>query len=209
MPSPIKALIFDMGGVLVRTEDPAPRQQLAADLNLSLETRYDYVFGSDTWNLAQLGRITSDDLWQAVGRRLGLAWPDRVDAFRTAFFAGDRLDRNLIALIQRLRGRYKTALLSNALSDLRRWIAKEWNIPADTFDEIVVSAEEGIAKPNPEIYRLTLARLDVAPNEAIFVDDFVENVEAARALGIKAIHFTSPEALVTQLNAWIDVTLKG
>lgn len=209
MCKPIKAIIFDVGGVLVRTEDPTPRRQLAADLAMSLDALCGIVFGSDIWNLVQTGRITNDDHWRVVGRCLGLAWPDKVIAFRTAFFSGDRLDRDLISFIRRLRPRYKIALLSNAPGNLRPWIAEEWGVPDDTFDEIVVSAEEGIAKPDPEIYRVTLARLNVAPHEAIFVDDFVENVEAARALGIKAIHFTSPEALMTQLDAWIDVKLKG
>lgn len=200
----IQAFIFDVGGVLVRTEDPIPRQQLAENLGLRLHELYSLVFNSDTWNLVQLGRITNDEHWQAVGCRLGLAWPDQVDAFRTAFFAGDRLDRELLALILKLRRpQYKIALLSNAPSSLRHWIAEEWDIPAETFDEIVVSAETGIMKPDPEIYRIALARLDVAPDEAIFVDDFEENLKAARAMGITAIHFTSTQALMTELKPWI------
>ena len=198
----IKAIIFDIGGVLVCTEDPAPRQRLAVDLGLSLEALYDIVFDSDTWNLAQTGRIANDDHWQAVGHGLGLAWPDEVIAFRTAFFAGDRLDREMLTLIQRLRGRCKTALLSNAPANLRRWIAEAWDIPPDdTFDEIVVSAEVGVMKPDPEIYRIALARLDVAPQEAIFVDDQARNVTSAARLGIHAVHHLSCERTATQIQA--------
>lgn len=207
MHKPVKAIIFDVGGVMVRTEDMAHRQRLAADLGLSLEALYDIVFNNDTWNLAQTGQMANDDHWQAVSRRLGLAWPDEANAFRTAFFAGDRLDRDLLVLIQRLRSRYKIALLSNAPRDLRRWIAEAWDIPADTFDAIVISAEVGTMKPDPEIYRIALARLDVAPDEAIFVDDLAENVRAARALGMEAILFTSPEALMTELNRAIQFSV--
>lgn len=205
MPKPIKALIFDVGGVLVRTQDLAPRRKLAAELGLSLREIYQVVFGSETWDQAQLGRIVAADHWEAVGQHLGLTWPDGTNAFRAAFFAGDRLDRDLIALISQLRGRYKTALLSNNPSSLRQSLAIEWRIPADTFDVIVISAEEGVMKPDPEIFRIALARLNVAPHEAIFVDDFVENVEGARSLGIEAIHFTSPEALMTELASRIDL----
>lgn len=205
MHRPIKAIIFDVGGVLVRTEDLTPRQQLAADLGLSLEALYDLVFSSDTGTLAQLGRISNDDHWQAVGHQLGLVWPDQVDAFRTTFFADDQLDRQLLSFITTLRTKYKIALLSNASSNLRHWITTEWGISDGTFDAIVVSAEEGVMKPNPEIYRIALARLDVAPHEAIFVDDFEENVEAARALGIEAVHFTSPEALMAELSSLIPL----
>ena len=208
MPKPIRAVIFDVGGVLVRTEDLTPRQQLAAELNLPMGQLYDIVFNQDTWNLVQLGHITNDDHWQAVGRRLKLTWPDQVNAFRITFFAGDRVDQGMIDLIQRLRSRFKVALLSNAPGNLRRWIAEEWKIPQDTFDQIIISAEEGVMKPDPEIYRRTLTQLDVAPHEAIFVDDFEENVKAAKALGIQAIHFTSPETLVAELNSRIEVPLE-
>ena len=200
----MKALIFDVGGVLVRTEDRSHRQRLAEELGLSVQELYDAVFHSDAWRLAELGRITNDEHWQAVGRRLGLSRPDEVNAFRAAFFAGDRLDRDLLAFIQQLRGRYKVALLSNAPDSLRRWIADEWHIPADTFDAIVASAEVGLAKPDPAIYRIALERLGVAPHDALFVDDFAENVEAARALGMEAIHFTSPEALMAELGARVE-----
>jgi len=205
----VKAVIFDVGGVLVRTEDPAPRERLAAEHGLSVKELYDIVFGSDTWGLVQLGSITSDDHWQAVGHRMGLVRPDGANAFRAAFFAGDRLDRELLDLIRQLRARYKIALLSNAPGNLRHWIVREWEVPVNTFDEIVVSAEEGIMKPDPEIYCIALDRLGVLPQEAIFVDDFVENVEAARALGIKAIHFTSPEALRTELDSLLVERLEG
>jgi epoxide hydrolase-like predicted phosphatase len=205
MANPIRALIFDVGGVLVRTEDPTPRQQLAAKLNLSVRALYSVAFGGDTWRQVQLGRVADDEHWRAVGHRLGLAWPDEVHAFRETFFEGDRLDRQLIELIVQLRDRYKVALLSNAPANLRRWIVDEWDIPPDTFDAIVISAEQGVMKPDPEIYRVALARLDVAPHEAIFVDDFVENIKAARMLGIEAIHFTSPEVLVEELESRIDV----
>jgi len=205
MPSPIKAVIFDVGGVLVRTDDPAPRQRLAEELGLPLKTLYGIAFGGETWNQVQTGHISYDEHWQAAGRRLGLAWPDEVIAFRTAFFAGDRLDRNLIALIQRLRPRYKIALLSNAPDNLRHWITSEWSIPEDTFDAIVISAEAGVTKPDPAIFCTALARLGVEPHEAIFVDDFIENVQAAQALGIEAIHFTSPEALLEELKTRIEV----
>lgn len=201
----IKALIFDVGGVLVRTEDPTPRQQLATGLGLSVRELYAIVFGGDTWTQAQLGRIPNDDHWQAVGRRLNLPWPDQVHAFRTAFFAGDRLDRELLGLILKLKTRYKIALLSNAPDNLHHWIAEAWHIAPSIFDEIIVSAEIGIMKPDPRIYHIALDRLAVEPHEAIFVDDFVENVKAAQVLGIVAIHFTSPQALMAELSAWIDV----
>ncbi|MFZ5917140.1 MAG: HAD-IA family hydrolase [Chloroflexota bacterium] len=199
MSDPIKAIIFDVGGVLVHTEDPAPRRRLAAQMGLPLNTLYTIVFGGETWHQAQTGRISPDLHWQAVGRRLGLARPEAVNDFRRDFFSGDRLDRELLDALLRWRSRYKTALLSNAVTDLRRWIAQDWQVPDDAFDAIVISAEEGIMKPDPAIYHIALSRLDVAPQEAVFVDDFIENVEAAAALGMRAVHHVGRERTLAQL----------
>jgi epoxide hydrolase-like predicted phosphatase len=83
-------------------------------------------------------------------------------------------------------------VLSNNWSGLRRAIEEEWQI-AGAFDELFISAEIGLVKPDPRLYRLALDRLGVAPGEAVFIDDFPENVQAARQAGLHAIHFTSPD----------------
>ena len=106
----------------------------------------------------------------------------------------------LIDYIRALRPRYKTALLSNAWDDLRGVLVDEWGI-ADAFDELVISAEVGLAKPDARVYLLTLERLGVAPAEAVFVDDFLHNVEGAQAVGIHAIHFQDSNQARTELEA--------
>ncbi|HWQ09472.1 MAG TPA: HAD family phosphatase, partial [Holophaga sp.] len=63
------------------------------------------------------------------------------------------------------------------------------------FEGIVVSGEEGIIKPDPTIYRTLCGRYQVAPERAVFIDDNPANVEAARALGMRGIHFRSPGQL--------------
>ena len=61
------------------------------------------------------------------------------------------------------------------------------------LDTITISGEEGVMKPDERIYRIALGRLNVEPNEAIFVDDFSENVVAARMLGMTGVHFADPQ----------------
>ncbi len=182
-----RAVIFDLGGVLLRTEDPSHRQRLEADLGLAPGQAEALVLNSPMGRRAQLGQITAQELWQWVGRRLGLD-PGQLAAFRDAFWAGDRLDQELVALIRELRPHYQTALLSNAFDDLRQVLTEALGI-VDAFDVVVISAEEGIMKPDPAIYRRVLERLGRDPAECVFVDDFPENVEAARRLGIAAIHY--------------------
>jgi epoxide hydrolase-like predicted phosphatase len=90
-----------------------------------------------------------------------------------------------------LHSSYKTGLLSNAFSTLRSYITQVWQF-ADAFDDMVISAEVGMVKPEARIFHLALARLKVEPEAAVFVDDFLENVEAARALGMQGVHFQDP-----------------
>ena len=187
----IRAVIFDLGGVLLRTEDPSPRRELAARLGLTREQIYYHVFDSPSARQATLGQITSDEHWESIRQGLGLTSQD-FPSVRQAFWSGDRLDTELVETIRSLRPRYKTALLSNAWGDMRQVLTERWKI-ADAFDELVISAEVGIAKPDPRIYRLTLERLGVPAGEAVFVDDFIENIEAARVLGLHGVHFRSPE----------------
>ena len=75
---------------------------------------------------------------------------------------------------------------------------------ADAVDDIVVSAEVGIAKPDGRIFELALARLGVQPAEAVFVDDFARNIEGARAIGMPAVHFKNTAQAVAEVRAWVE-----
>ncbi len=199
---PLKAVIFDLGGVLVRTLDPQPRQRLAARLGVSPGELSQLVFDSETARLATLGAITTEEHWQAVREALGLS-PDEFTTVPGEFWDGDRLDLALVDFLRALRQRYRTALLSNAWDDLRRVMEEHWRI-TDAFDEIVISAEVGLAKPDFSIFTLTLDRLGVLPSEAVFVDDFLENIQAASRVGLQTILFQSPEQALDDLRAMLD-----
>ncbi len=193
----IKAIIWDVGGVLLRTEDFSSRDALAQELGLTRQQIDQAVFHGVTGDAAQCGRIPLEQHWQALGRTLQLD-PAGLSQFRRRFFAGDVLDQALVERIRGLRPRYKTAILSNAFSDLRQWL-DQWKI-ADAFDSVIVSAEVGVMKPHPHIYQAALDALDVAPQEALFIDDFTRNIAGAEALGMHAIHFINPH------QTWQDLT---
>lgn len=195
----IKAVIWDYGGVLVRTEDIVPRQKLADKLQISIEELTDLVFNSPKAIKAAHGELSGKLHWQQVGQALG------VDAqtLREEFFAGDVLDEELMRYIRNLRPEYRTGLLSNAFDQLRRQIEQGHKI-ADAFDEILISAEVGLMKPDTAIYELFLQRMRLEPREAVFVDDFVENVDGARQAGMQAIHFRSREQALVELGDLLD-----
>ena len=183
----IQAVIFDVGGVLLRTEDRTPRQQWEARLGLPPGGAEALVFNSEMGQKAQRGEVLEPELWRWLGQHLDLSLRETA-AFRQGFWAGDVLDRGLVALIRQLKHDYQTAVISNYASNLRPELTHQFGI-ADAFDEIIISCEEKVMKPDPEIFHRALARLGRKPAEAIFIDDFAHNVQAAQDVGLAAIHF--------------------
>jgi HAD superfamily hydrolase (TIGR01509 family) len=183
----IRAVYFDAGGVLLRTENQAERRQWEQRLGLTEKELGEIVFENPASQLATVGRATTDDVWAEVGRRLNLA-PEPLAQLRADFFRGDAFDVDLLAFIRSLRPRVKTGLISNAWPDALDVNYRVFN--ATTFDALVYSAQEGVMKPHAEIYRRALARLGVEGAQALFVDDMQANVDGARAVGMAALLFT-------------------
>ncbi len=193
----IKVVLWDLGGVLLRTEDASGRRRWESQLGLEPGQLERLVFEGRASRAATLGRASAGEIWTEVLAALGLPESER-GTLSQDFFAGDRLDGRLLEAIQRLRPARKTGLITNAWPDVRRWIDLEWRL-ADLFDVVVISAEVGLAKPDPRIYRLALDRLGVSPQEALFIDDAAENVEAAVALGLRGLRFVNSDQVLDEL----------
>ena len=200
----IRAVFFDLGGVIVRTEFQAPRQRLAERLGMEYDDLVKIVFDSDSGYKATMGEISSDEHWASVIQRLKRP-ASELSAIRDEFFAGDIVDRTLLDYLRSLRGKYKTGLISNAWGDLRDYIVKEKF--EDAFDRMIISAEVGAAKPEPKIFQIALEQLGVRPKEAVFVDDFLINIEGCEKVGIKGIHFKDPGSALQQLKKLLSTGL--
>lgn len=198
----IKAVIWDMGGVLLRTEDGSARIRLAEELGRSPRELNAVVFGSESAQLAEVGTITTAQHWENVAQILGLD-EAALQHFKQEFWAGDEIDRGLIDYIHTLRPRYRTGLLSNAWSNARADLGGMYNF-IETFDVSVFSAEVKMAKPDERFYRWILERLEVAPHESVFIDDFLVNIEAAAALGLHTIHFQGRDQALQSLEALLQ-----
>jgi len=195
MSESIRGIIFDIGGVLVRTIDPAGRARWEQRLSLPPGGAEASVLNSPTGHRAQRGEITDADLWQWVQEELQLG--DELEQFRADFWRGDAVDPKLIDLIQRLRPRYRTAVISNATDALHATLA-HYGL-GELFDVIVGSAYEGVMKPDAAIYTRALERLGMRPSETVFIDDAPGNVAAAATLGMHAIRFTPALDLESEL----------
>jgi len=192
----IRAVFFDLGGVILRTEYQAPREHLAEKLGMEYDDLVKVVFDSESGYQASMGAITPDEHWAAVIKRLKR--PDsEMEAIRHEFFAGDIIDRTLLEFLRSLRGTYKTGLISNAWSDLRDYIVREKF--DDAFDHIIISAEVGAVKPEAKIYQVALEQAGVQAHEAVFVDDFAVNIEGCEKVGMQGIYFEDAESTLLQL----------
>ena len=192
----IRAVFFDLGGVILRTEYQAPREHLAEKLGMEYDDLVKVVFDSESGYKASLGTITPDEHWAAVIKRLKRP-ASEMEAIRHEFFAGDIIDRTLLEFLRSLRGTYKTGLISNAWGDLRDYIVREKF--DDAFDHIIISAEVGAVKPEAKIFKIALEQAGVQANEAVFVDDFAVNIEGCEKVGMQGIYFRDSESALLQL----------
>jgi epoxide hydrolase-like predicted phosphatase len=198
----IQSIIWDVGGVLVRTIDPMPRTQLAEQLGMSRLELENLVFGLTKDNPGQLGQITFQQHLADTVKQLHLD-DDETESFLKAFFAGDEVNYELVDYIRQLKAKYQTSALSNAFSNMRYMMEEVWKI-ADAFDHLVISAEVGLMKPDPAIYQLAIDKTGMSPQASVFIDDTLENILAAKEIGLHAIHFFSNEQIMKDLSGLLS-----
>jgi epoxide hydrolase-like predicted phosphatase len=201
----IQGVIFDYGNVLARTLDPEPRANWERKLGLRSGELQRVVHNDGSWIAAQQGRITPEAHWQEVGATLALT-ADETAAVRAAFYQGDVLNGALVARIDQMRAAgLRTALLSNFSTELRRLLTAQDLVRR--FDEIAISAEIGVMKPNAGAYWTLLNRLALQAHACVFIDDQPANVEAAQTLGLHGIVFRDTITCLTRLDRLLSGSL--
>ena len=203
----IKAVIFDFGRVISSQKPKSLFRKYENDLGLTPDSINDIMFGSSLWQEALLGQRTAKEFWYAIGPELGLDSDDQIDEFQYRYHADESINTGVSNIIRQLHGRYKLAVLSNYPPGLKRWLAS-WEL-LDLFDEVFCSGDEGLVKPDPAAYSLTLRRLNVRPKEAVFIDDTAGHVEAARNLEIHGIIFSDVVGLERDLRRLLDHKIQG
>ncbi len=193
----IRAIIVDIGGVLLLREETPAQIVWEERLGFARGGFARALFQSDLSTQATIGAVSAAHVWEEMAARLSLA-PDEVQELRRDFFAGERLNDAFATFLQSLRPAYCTAALSNAWSGTRAAMALHYGMDR-LVDLMLFSDEEGMAKPDPAIYRLAADRLGVRPEESLFVDDVYRNVEGARAVGMVAVHFRDTAQAIAEI----------
>ncbi len=185
----MRAVVFDFGGVLWDMRWDVARE-LDRAYGLPRSSVFETLYRSETWSAIERG-AGDRDAWRreahrALEQRAGRPLPALHDEWQKAQAP---LTPNL-ELVHLLRPRYKISILSNADVSLRQRLEHEIRIH-HLFDDIVCSAEVGMAKPDPAVFELACHRLRVPPAECLFVDDYDVNVKAAQDVGMAAVLFRS------------------
>jgi putative hydrolase of the HAD superfamily len=200
--SPVRAVIFDWGGVITSPildtvtawleTDRIDRDSYAAAMRPWVRQAYGPEAAESPIHALERGEVTDEEFEVTLAALLvGLdGRPVVADGLLKRMFAASVLQDEMLELIKDLRAAgVLTSLLSNS------WGARDGyprHLFGELFDDVVISGEVGMRKPEERIFALAAKRLGVTPSEAVFVDDVEGNITAARALGFATVHHTEP-----------------
>lgn len=201
---PIKALIFDMGGILEPPFDDVLVPALVELLGISAARLLEHR-ATAAAELSE-GRLTLRDFYTRVlGEAGGSAGPAEAVVRHLAVYeaATAQFDGRVLALIRWLRRRHVVACLTNTEVEVGRF-NRERGLYTP-FDRAFLSTEMGLSKPGRAIFERAVAELQCAPAEALFTDDKLENTVGARAAGLHAIHYRDFETFSEELARLIEL----
>jgi 2-haloacid dehalogenase len=196
---PVKAVVFDLGGVLIDWDPRYLYRKLLAD-EAAVEEFLATVCTPE-WNAEQdRGRPFAEGVAELVERHPAHAAAIAAYAERWEEMLGGVIP-GTVELLAELRA------AGMPLYALTNWSAETFGVARERFellawfDGVVVSGEERLIKPDPRFFRLLLERFGLAPESTFYVDDSAANVEAARRLGLDAVRFSDPRQLRRELAA--------
>lgn len=201
-PGSVRAIILDVGSVILHERDHAKRLEWERRLGLPQGGLTRLVLDSEQAKHAASGQYSERQVWEAIAQKLGLP-AEEIPQLQWDFWLSERLDVSLVEYIQSLRPRYTIAILSNAWSEARAVHEKRFGFSA-WVDVQIYSAEVGLLKPDPRIYQLALSELKLAAHECVFVDDRLVNVQAAEAVGMNAVWCRETQQTIDDIQAYLD-----
>ncbi len=187
----VRAVIFDCFGVLVQSGTKLVYKafpHLLTEIN-DLEHQVDY------------GLISQQEYYDQIAKLTGLS----ADEVFNKYYAREVRDETVFDWARQLKatGKYMIGLISNVGSNrLQDFLSKDEQV--NLFDQIIASADVGLAKPEMAIFELMASRLGLEPNECVMIDDISINIEGSIDAGMKGIMFTSTEFVKVEFNKLIE-----
>lgn len=184
----IKVIVFDYAEVIaegpmakwVRDNADKPREQLDTLKNYSQKI--------------DLGELNTDEVYNLISEITGI----EPQSIWEKFYEIAPVNTDVINLIKNLKKNYKVFLFSNFIAEVLRKLLVKHGIE-NLFDEIIISSEYKMQKPNHDFFQILVDKADVKKDEILFIDDREKNIEEAKLYGIKAFQFVTTEQLISDL----------
>lgn len=193
----IKAVIFDVGGVLLKW----PREIVFNDIKseLDLDDEAMEAFWNRYLRAFSKGEYTEAELWAKARTELGIRLVKiEENLLGRAFAKNTEAYKEVVEYARELKNRgLKIAILSNTNS-VHTLITEQHKV-FEPFDDVFLSHEIGLRKPETAIYKHVLNQLKIKPEETIFIDDTLENIQATRRLGMHTVLARNPKTLVAEI----------
>ena len=181
----IDTVIFDFGGVLYNTPELKYLLRWQKILGITNDPEVTMLINDPGnsqlfWDV-MIGRVKEAELWNLLAKQWHIP-PRLYSKFQNNMMSKRRMNKPLVKLLRSINVHFKTAILSNAGDQTRVTMENVFGFHK-LVDEIIISAEEGVAKPDKALYTVALDKLGSQPECCIFIDDLLENIETASAMG--------------------------
>jgi len=202
----MKAIIFDWGGVCCAEGEPFASPALQATLGLTPDEITAKVKGihRDYY----LGNHNRDSFWKAIMGHFGLEENLEINptALSDAYLNSYEVYPDILDLIVRLKQNYKTGLLSDLTPEMKNQIQTKHDL-GKFFQAQVYSCdpEVKLKKPDPKIFQIILEKMEMLPEESLFIDNLQRNIEAAAAIGMKTILFKDRPQFFKEIKEIIEI----
>jgi HAD superfamily hydrolase (TIGR01509 family) len=192
----IKAVVFDMGNVVLKVDHMIACKKFSRFSDLSKEDIFKKIIGSSLEDSLERGLISPESFYESISKKIGvdISFDDFSNIYNDVFSTNDGMSE----IIFELKDKVKIMLLSNTNELHFSWVDKKFSV-LKNFNQRVLSYKIGARKPEKEIFLHALDVLDLMPKETVYVDDLEEFVKASGKLGMNSILFKSPSAFRSEL----------
>ena len=192
----IKAVIFDLGGVLF-TDGTKKFIQYLKDAYSLNEDAVKEALDGQIGTAYREAKISRDEFWNKVKEKLKIK--ENINYLEDKWIDGYEVITGTKLLLFELKKKYKIYFLSDNVKERVDRLNDKFHF-ISWFDGGIFSHEVGFRKPNPQIYKMIMAKAKVGPGEGVYIDDKPALLEPAKALGLVAFVFETPEKLRKELH---------
>jgi HAD superfamily hydrolase (TIGR01549 family) len=197
----IKIFFIDVGGVLVNTQSTKKRRIWEEKLHLKPRQLTKELQKIQPAKEATIGLVTTESIWNNVAKKYSLT-RNELAQLKQDFYAGEKINQQFYDYVQKLHKKYKIVLFSNVWDDGRMVYGQKFGLDK-ICDQMILSAEVGMRKPNKKIFKYALKQNNVLPTEAVFIDDTLANIKTGQEMGLNCIHFKNNDETILQIERLI------